>query len=153
MYSTGYAMQHRIVNKTPNERRCEIAEKCSTREPPLCPLQKDSLENGIWYADEAICPAEKYQKLRWIKKQKEIARLKLGTDAGFFTMEMLKILRTVTGSTAGADPDDPAAEKNWLKEHSTHHKNKPDKSLKLAAPVIKANKPAAKPLQGSFNGF
>jgi hypothetical protein len=146
-------MQRGTVKKIPHQRPCELAEKCSSREPPLCPVQEDSLKDGVWYADEAICQAEKYQKLRWIKKQKEIAGLKLRTDAGFFTVEMLKALRRVTGNLQGADPDDPAAEKKWLKEHVPRHMSEPNRGQRPAAPVIEVKKPAVKPIQGSFNGF
>ena len=51
-------------------RNCHRFEYCSA---PLCPLDA-GLANRVWYHDEEICKAAKYNKHRWIKKQRSIVR-------------------------------------------------------------------------------
>jgi len=83
---------------------------------PLCPLDPSSLANGVFYGDEPICTARKFQSLPWVKKQKKIAKLGLAVDNGFFTVGMLTSMRVVTKNLKGADPDDFDSEEKWLKQ-------------------------------------
>lgn len=83
---------------------------------PLCPLDPSSLANGVFYGDEQICRARKFQNLPWIRNQKKIARLGLTIDDGFFTVKMLSSIGAVTKNLKGADPDDFDSEEKWLKE-------------------------------------
>jgi len=77
-----------------------------TVRPPLRPLQQNTLERGVWYADEGICRARRFQSLPWVKKQKRIAKLGLRVDGGFFTIRMLDCIQVITRNLKGADPDD-----------------------------------------------
>jgi len=81
-------------------------------------LQQNTLERGVWYADEGICRARRLQTLPWLKKQKRIAKLGLTVDDGFFTVMMLDSIRVVTKHLKGADPDDFASEQKWLKHRA-----------------------------------
>jgi len=96
-----------------NKGDCPQFETCSA---PLCPLDPSSLANGVFYGDEEICRARKFQSLPWIKKQKKIAKLGLSVDDGFFTVKMLTAIRTITKNLKGADPDDFDSEEKWLKQ-------------------------------------
>lgn len=93
--------------------QCRLFETC---EAPLCPLDKTSIEHAVWYPDEEICRARKFQSLPWIQKQKRIAKLGLTWEDGFFTVKMLKTIQVVTKSLKGADPDDFGSEEKWLKQ-------------------------------------
>lgn len=92
---------------------CTMYEDC---EAPLCPAQPGSIEHGLWYTDEAICRARRFQRLPWIRKLKRIAKLGLAVDDGFFTMGMLEAIQAITKSLKGADPDDWDSEQKWLKQ-------------------------------------
>ena len=100
------------------ERLCNLFEACQSPEAPLCPVQENTVKRGIWYPDEPICQAEQFQEVSWIKKQQQIAALKLTTEDGFFTVRMLEAIRVVSSNLRGADPDDPRAESKWLKQRS-----------------------------------
>ena len=100
------------------ERLCNLFEPCESPEAPLCPIQAITLRTGIWYPDEPICTARQFQDISWIKKQKQIAALKLKAKDGFFTVRMLDTIHVVTGYLKGADPDEPDAESKWLRERS-----------------------------------
>ena len=49
---------------------CPRFEICDA---PLCPLDPD-LALRIWYAGEETCKCQKYNKHRWIRKQRSIVR-------------------------------------------------------------------------------
>ena len=97
-----------------NERTCNLFEPCETPEAPLCPIQIETIKNGIWYPGEPICKSKRFRNLSWIQKQQKIARLKLTPDDGFFTVRMLDAIHTVTGNIKGADPDEVDAELKWF---------------------------------------
>jgi len=105
-----------------NENLCNLFDTCNTPEAPLCPLQLSSVKHGMWYPDESICRAKQFQNCPWIKKQREIAKLGLTADDGFFTVKMLMDIHIVTSNIRGASPDDPNSESNWLNDRS--HKRK-----------------------------
>jgi len=92
---------------------CKSFETC---EAPLCPLQKNAMEHGVWYADEDLCRARQFQSLAWIRKQKRISKLGLTADDGFFSVKMLESLNRTTKSLKGADPDNFQSETQWLKQ-------------------------------------
>ncbi len=95
---------------------CNLFEPCESPEAPLCPLQQESVADGIWYGNEPICRSKKFQEFPWIKKQRKIASLKLAEDAGYFTTRMLNCLHmsAITSKLRGADPNSPEPEKEWL---------------------------------------
>ena len=107
-----------------NDRFCNLLESCGTPEAPLCPLQEPFLKTAVWYGDEPICQSENFQNVSWIKKQKMISELGLTAEDGFFTVGMLKILRTISQNIKGANPDDANAETKWLKQHEIKLKSK-----------------------------
>lgn len=98
-----------------NKEQCKSLEDC---EAPLCPLEESSKKHGLWYADEGICRARKFQSLPWVRKQKRIAKLGLTVDDGFFTVEMLNSADRITKNLKGADPDDFGSEAKWLRQRA-----------------------------------
>lgn len=98
------------------ERLCNLFEACESPEAPLCPIQESTVKRGVWYPDEPVCQAEQFQYVPWIKKQHQIAALKLTTEDGFFTVRMIEAIRVISSNLKGADPDDSRAESKWLKE-------------------------------------
>ena len=98
-----------------NADNCGLFEGCDA---PLCPLQQNTVKSGLWYADEDICRARKFQSLSWVKKQKRIAKLGLTAQDGLFTVKMLNCLDRISKSLKGADPDDIDSEAKWLKQRA-----------------------------------
>ena len=107
-----------------NENSCNLFEVCTTPEAPLCPLQLSAVKNGMWYPDESICRARQFKNCPWIKKQREIAKLGLTADDGFFTVKMLMDIHVVTKNLRGASPDDPKSESNWLHDRVQKRKDR-----------------------------
>lgn len=100
-----------------NNINCPRFEDCSA---PICPLQQNTIYGGIWYPDEDICTAKKFQTLPWVKKQKAIAKINAPNDR-YFTVEMLEAVRQVRKGIEGINPDQPLeqarkAEKKWIIE-------------------------------------
>ena len=83
--------------------KCRKFEGCSA---PLCPLQKSSIEKGIWYTDEEICAARNFQSSVLIKKQKLVIKAGASSEK-YFTAEMLEATRQVRKGIEGIDPDLP----------------------------------------------
>ena len=95
--------------KCPNFNRCEA---------PLCPEDERSLKHGLWYGNEEVCPVIKYRKLKWLQKQRKIARLGKGLDDGFFTVKMLDTLGIMRKGIQGANPDAVRAVETWLEKRA-----------------------------------
>ncbi len=96
---------------------CPKYEDCSA---PLCPLQRYTIDRGIWYTDEDICIAKRFQTLPWVRKQKAIVKAHAASDR-YYTVEMLNAVRQVRKGIQGIDPDQPlteaeAAEQRWVLE-------------------------------------
>ena len=96
---------------------CPKFDDCSA---PLCPLQQNTVDGGIWYPDEEICKRRNFQNLDWIRKQKAIIKAKAPNDR-YFTVEMLKAIKQVRKGIEGIDPDQPLeqgqeAERKWIAE-------------------------------------
>jgi hypothetical protein len=119
------------------ERLCNLFDECGSPEAPLCPLQVRTTKNGIWYPDEPICQAEIFQDLPWIKKQRQIAELRLTQEDGFFTVRMLETIHTVTRNVKGADPDDIKGEMKWLQQLSDKRATASEKRQERNTPVKK----------------
>ena len=97
---------------------CPKFDDCSA---PLCPLQQNTMDGGIWYPDEEICRRRDFQNLPWISKQKAIVKAKAPSDR-YFTVQMLEAIKQVRKGIEGIDPDQPLeealkAEKKWVLEH------------------------------------
>ncbi len=99
--------------------RCRLYETCGA---PLCPLDKP--EVGIWYAEDEICRSKTHGNLPWIRAQRKIARTKA---KGYFTLEMLKHIRTIRKGITGLDPNDD--EKPQLKRWIAVQEKKRNKSV------------------------
>ena len=99
---------------------CPHYNKCSS---PLCPLDEDSLENGIWFPDEEICKRNEFARKTWVRNQKKIQRRAKNIN-GYFTLNMLKRNCVVKGGICGIDPDKPAESQieAWLAAHKTKRK-------------------------------
>jgi len=99
----------------------EVREKCrhwDSCSAPLCLLDSDSLENGIWYPDEEVC--RKRQVPEWIKRQKKITR-KARDYSKNFLLEMVKQNCVVGKGMTELDPDSLTSEneqlKRWYRKH------------------------------------
>jgi hypothetical protein len=114
---------------------CNLIEKCETPEAPLCPMLAESLTHGIWYPNEAVCRAQKFQNLPWLKNQRRIASLKLNMDDGYFTIRMLSSLppAAITIKLKGADPCYPDAEFMWFQQRSRKQTSTPQKKHRAKA--------------------
>ncbi len=103
----------------PEKAQCPNWEKCSA---PLCPLDKTSLDNGIWYPQsEEICSRKDFQTLDWIRTQKAIVKAGAPDDR-FFTVAMLHAARQVRRGIQGLSADQrledaQRAERKWIEEH------------------------------------
>jgi hypothetical protein len=81
--------------------KCKYSDYCNA---PLCPLDKESLEAGIWYPDEEVCRMKNPPK--WIKNQKKIVKAGASPDY-YFDYQMLNNLKTIRKGIKGEDPDKP----------------------------------------------
>lgn len=61
---------------------CASFARCSA---PLCPLDKSSLKNGIWYPDEPVCNRRDERPV-WVEIQKRIAK-KAKDKTRYFTLQ------------------------------------------------------------------
>jgi len=105
------------------EREIPIGKECpssATCGAPLCPLD-ENIEWRIWYPDEEICKARKFQQLDWIKNQHKI-RKKTRDMSCYFGPEMLKRNCIIGRGIRGLDPDLPSETEEqrieeWLAKH------------------------------------
>ncbi len=127
---------------------CRHFETC---EAPLCPLDKVSLEHGIWYPDEGICKAKAYQSLEWIKNQKKIKKASDSNSSDtYYTVRMLNNHIIVRKGIKGLDPDKAVSKKDeqvWInarkikkKTLSQEEKRKRLEALKKAREAKKKNR-------------
>ncbi len=94
---------------------CRHFETC---EAPLCPLDKVSLEHGIWYPDEGICKVKEFQALLWVKNQKKIKKASNPNSSDtYYTVRMLNNHIVVRKGIKGLDPDKAVSKKDeqvWI---------------------------------------
>ena len=100
--------------------QCPKFETCSA---PLCPLDKEILDKGLWYPDEEVCTLKKHSGLPWIRKQRKLIKRAARVDR-YFTFEMLERNCVVRGGIEGLDPDVPEELqlKRWLNTHPEKRK-------------------------------
>jgi hypothetical protein len=82
-------------------------EECSTRDrcsAPLCPMDKDSILNGVWIADEPICGSRAYCNILVIQNQYKV-RKKDKQCTTIYTYDMLNRAMMITKAIKGIDPD------------------------------------------------
>jgi len=107
---------------------------------PLCP--KDvSFGKRVWFPYEPVCRLKDAPE--WVKKQRQIARLKGIDDGKYFTFRMLKKIDEVRRDMQGADPDYVTAERIWFNWYLGKSRKK-----KSPAPNTKS-----KPVQHQIEGF
>ncbi len=96
-----------------NKVNCPKFDDCAA---PLCPLQQNTVDSGIWYPDEEICRRRGVPD--WIRKQKAIVKVK-APSYKYFTVAMLQSVRQVRKGIEGINPDQPIkqaeeAERRWI---------------------------------------
>jgi len=101
-----------------NKVDCPKFDNCSA---PLCPLQENTVEGGIYYPGEEICKRRDFQSLPWIRKQKAIVKAKAPNDR-YFTVAMLRAVTRVQKGIEGINSDQPLrqaeeAEETWVSRH------------------------------------
>jgi hypothetical protein len=108
---------------------CETCRSFSVCSAPLCPLDRQSLERGSWYADEETCTnVEARHGVRWITLQRRIQRrcqdsAEEACERGYFTHAMLEAVYGVTPSIKGLNPDHDLKtlsemERTWIAKRS-----------------------------------
>jgi len=85
---------------------------------PLCPLDENSINDGIWYPGEEIC--RRRDAPDWVKRQRAIVKAKAPSDK-YFNIAMLRVLKQVRKGIGGVSPDQPLeqaeeAERKWIAE-------------------------------------
>ena len=94
--------------------------KFETCDAPLCPLDPQSLEHGLWYPNEAICVNRKLSSQSWIKAQRKIKKATKDVNR-YFTFAMLNQGCVIRSGIVGLDPDSERSknilEKAWLRRH------------------------------------
>lgn len=128
------------------EVECKNYEEC---EAPICPINEKGTIYHIWYPDEEVCRSREQQRLPWVRKQKRIAKLGLGSDIGFFTVKMLNSVARISRGMKGADPDDIDSVPKWLSQRVERQgvaplEMPPNKAIKrgkiIATPLRKGGK-------------
>ena len=95
--------------------KCNRFDYCSV---PLCPVDKQSLRDCVWYPDEEICSLRKYTKSLMISNQKKIKKVVNDTET-YFNKQMLEKHITITKNLKGLDPDKPFKPQfdKWIKNN------------------------------------
>lgn len=103
---------------------CRDCYKFESCEAPLCPMDNESIEHGVWYTDEAICMSygQGMEMPKWRDLQMRIRKFK---SPGFFSVPMLMRdgLQAAKG-LKGLDSDNDRVPEyqqleRWLKNHGT----------------------------------
>lgn len=91
---------------------CPLFDKCNA---PLCPLDENSIINGIWYPDEEVCKKKAIEL--WVKNQRKVKKRSRDTEK-YFTASMLnrniRVRNGITGLGTDSNLDD---EKKWIEKH------------------------------------
>jgi hypothetical protein len=82
-----------------NQKVCRHFQNCDAS---ICPEQNP--DETIWFPDESVCRSKHYATLKWVKKQKKIAKKTIYRDR-FFTWTDLENIKRVSIKTKGRDPD------------------------------------------------
>lgn len=117
---------------------CPRAQNCSA---PLCPLDIESLENGMWFSTEEICKFQEVNKIQFVKTQRKIAKRtknKNPDNVGFFTYKMLNRNIRVYSSIKGLNPDSQEETQfqrieRWSKKHPPIRKYSKEEKEKFRA--------------------
>jgi len=101
--------------KTMNKVDCpQFEDGCSS---PLCPLDENSLNGGIWYpVVEEIC--HRRGAPNWVRRQRAVVEARAPSDR-YFTSAMLQAIKQVRSGIEGINPDQPLekakeAERKWI---------------------------------------
>lgn len=79
---------------------CTVHDCCA----PLCPRDRHSLVNSVWYPGEPVCAVKPARE--WVKVQKRIARTPSQRDR-IFSARMLKNMANAGLQRDGIDPEQP----------------------------------------------
>jgi len=106
--------------------KAEYCIKYDSCNCPLCPMDEESLRNGVFYPDDEICPLQAFCHEQWIRNQRKISK-KVRNKDFYFTKKMLERNCIITSATEGQDPDHDLSEKDvdeehWFKQHPEKHK-------------------------------
>jgi len=117
---------------------CPYFRKCGA---PLCPLDPESLEHGIWFPDDPVC--RRRPAPDWVKAQKKIKRKATCRDC-YFTFEMLNSGCVIGKGITGLSPDSKADEKErlrrWLRQHKPRKPLSSEKREKLRQRMLQIRK-------------
>jgi len=99
-------------------KECKRFDECSA---PICPLDKGSMSDAVWYPDEEICQLRCFCNEPWIRTQKKIAS-RCQDTSGYFTLIMLEHPCIIGRGIVGLDPDveDESKEQQlerWFSKH------------------------------------
>ena len=106
------------VNKNQIAAGCKHFDECSA---PLCPLDQESLNHGIWFPDESICINRQFSNRHFIQKQKR-AKARAKDNDHYFTVAMLDRDIIISTGIKGIDPDLSTSESKtkevqWINDH------------------------------------
>ena len=95
--------------------QCKRFDSCGA---PLCPLDEDSLQNGLWYPDEESCESVEFRMMPWIKRERKISKRARESDH-YFLFKMLQRDIIIKKGIAGIDPDrdEPGQLISWFGAH------------------------------------
>ena len=65
---------------------CDPGSEWNKCRAPLCPLDDQSLQHGVWYPGEEICKHEAMQAVDWIARQRELRK---SDKEQYFTFPLL----------------------------------------------------------------
>ncbi len=111
--------------------QCNRYDSCSA---PLCPLDSQSLEGGIWYpGGEEICSSQAHRSLPWIRAQRKIAKVE-SDPSRYFTFAMLNRGCVIRRGITGLDPDQPEELqlRRWMQGHPPARKKELSEKQKSA---------------------
>lgn len=77
---------------------CKNYDSCDA---PLCPRDEQSVRDGCWFPDEAVCPMRRNVP-DWVRTQRRLQNLSWAV--GYFTVRMLEAIRHPSKIQVGADP-------------------------------------------------
>lgn len=89
--------------KSKTSLECNYFHECNA---PICPMDKESMREAVWFADEEICRVKEHRKLPWVRNQRKIlSRSRKKRVDGAFSTTMLDREMVVRNGISGIDPD------------------------------------------------
>jgi len=96
--------------------KCKYYDKCNA---PICPLDRDSIENGIWYSQEPICKNPEFSDNIVIRNMKTISKIDKSGET-WYNYEMLNNELNFNGAIKGFSPDsiDKESIQKWIRKYT-----------------------------------